>query len=267
MTSEDNIILDRNGGILNITINRPEQMNALDPASWGELADIFAEADEDASIGVIVLTGTGDKSFCAGGNLGELAKFDKDLARSMYRQSGRLFGNIRKARQPVIAAVNGYAIGGGNELALMCDLVIASKHAKFGQVGPKVGSSPIFGGTNLLSLMIGEKRAKEVVFLCRQYTADEACEMGWINKVVPHVELSSEVEKWCNEILDKSPSYIEISKVSSNVWWDMIQPGISHGEQLLMSMAGTPENLEGAQSFMEKRAPDFRKFRRSSSDD
>lgn len=258
------ILSEERGEVLWITINHPERMNSFDDATCTELAEAFEAADQMSEIGVIVLTGAGDKAFCAGGYLADLAEFDFDRARRLFRQSARMFGAIRKARQPVIAAVNGYAIGGGNELVVACDLAIASEQARLGQVGPKIGSSPVFGGTNLLAMMIGEKRAKEVCFMCRQYTAQEACDLGWVNKVVPHDELRAEVDRWCEELLNRSPAYLELSKVTSNVWWDMMQPAYNHAEQTLFRLAGGPEQIEGTRAFMEKRKPNFGQFRKRS---
>jgi 2-ketocyclohexanecarboxyl-CoA hydrolase len=259
------ILYQKQGNILRITINLAERMNSLGEIGWQELADAFEAADTDGEIGVVVLTGAGDRAFCAGGYLAELATFDAERSRRMYRTSSRAFHAIRKARQPVIAAVNGYAIGGGNEVVIACDLAIASDKARFGQVGAKVGSAPIFGATNLHALNIGEKRAKEVAFLCRQFSAAEAAELGWVNKVVPHAELHAEVDRWCEELLDKSPVYLELAKASSNVWWDMMQSAYTHGEQMLMRTAGSEQNLEGARAFLEKRKPDFRRFRKPQS--
>ena len=259
------LLYEKSDAKLTITINLAHRMNALGEVGWQELADAFEQADTDGEVGVIVLTGAGDRAFCAGGYLAELTEFDPERSRSMYRSSARAFHAIRKARQPVIAAVNGYAIGGGNELVIACDLAIASEKAKFGQVGAKVGSAPIFGATNLHALNIGEKRAKEVVFMCRQYSASEAVELGWINKAVPQESLHAEVEAWCEEILDKSPVYLELAKASSNTWWDMMQSAYTHGEQMLMRSAGSEQHLEGARAFMEKRKPDFRRFRKARS--
>jgi 1,4-dihydroxy-2-naphthoyl-CoA synthase len=168
---------------------------------------------------------------------------------------------MRKVPQPIIAAVNGYAIGGGNELVIASDLAIAAEHATFGQTGPRIGSAPIYGATNLLAMTIGEKRSREVVYLCRQYTAREAFELGWINRVVPGAELVSEVDRWCRELLEKAPSYLELSKISSNVWWDMMAPAFAHATQTLLRLAGGEEMTEGASAFMQKRKPDFSRFR------
>jgi enoyl-CoA hydratase/carnithine racemase len=259
----EELLYEKNGNVLTITINIPSRLNSLGEVGWQELADAFNAADGDGEIGVIVLTGAGDRAFCAGGYLAELADFDAERSRRMYRTSSRAFHAIRKARQPVIAAVNGYAIGGGNEIVIACDLAVASDTARYGQVGAKVGSVPIFGATNLHALNIGEKRAKEMTFLCRQFSAHEAAELGWVNKVVPHDDLLREVHVWCEELLDKSPVYLELAKASSNTWWDMMQSAYTHGEQLLMRTAGSEQNLEGARAFMEKRKPDFRRFRKS----
>jgi 2-ketocyclohexanecarboxyl-CoA hydrolase len=246
---------EADAGVARITIDYPERLNSLGNEDWTLIAEAFERADADCEVGVIVLTGAGDKAFCAGGYLADLAAFDSERSRRMYRNSARAFNAIRRARQPVIASVNGYAIGGGNELVIACDLAIASDRARLGQVGPKVGSVPVFGATNLQALNIGEKKAKELVFLCRQYTAQEACDMGWINRVVPHEDLAAEVNAWCQELLDRSP-------LSSNLWWDQMQSAYAHGEQFLMHAAGTEQNLEGARAFMEKRKPNYRQYRK-----
>lgn len=264
--TDGGIRYEAKSGIARITMDYPERLNSLADEDWLELAQAFDRADADPEVGVIVLTGAGDRSFCAGGYLADIADFSFERSRAVYRNSGRLFNSMRKARQPIIGRINGYAIGGGNEVLIHCDLAIASDRAKVGQVGPKVGSVPTWGATNLHALNIGEKKAKEMVFLCHQYTAQEAVEMGWINKVVPHDQLDAAVDEWCEEILDKSPLYLELAKVSANTWWDMMQPAISHGEQFLMHNAGTPQNLEGAKAFIEKRPTDYRRFRKSKAD-
>jgi dihydroxynaphthoic acid synthetase len=260
--SFEHILYEKSGGKVWISINHPERLNSFDDATCVELIEAFEAADADGSVGVIVLTGVGDRAFCSGGYLAGLADFEFERARRLFRTSSQLFQAIRRTRQPVIAAVNGYAIGGGNELVIACDLAIASENARFGQVGPKIGSSPVFGGTNLLAMNIGEKRAKEVCFMCRQYPASEALAMGWINAVVPHGELRAEVDRWCEDLLDRSPSYLELSKVTSNVWWDMLAPMFAHAEQTMFRLAGGPEQQEGTSAFMQKRKPDFRQFRK-----
>ncbi len=261
-SAKEQILVENKDGVAWITFNREDRFNAFDYETFGALRDAIETVGYDPTIGVIVLTGAGDKSFCAGGYLADLQDFSTLQARKLYNISQELYQMMRKVPQPIIAAVNGYAIGGGNELVICSDLAIASEHAKFGQTGPKIGSSPMYGGNNLLAMTIGEKRAREVCMLCRQYTAQEAYEMGWINKVVPHHELMAEVGRWAQEILDKLPSYIEITKICSNVWWDSLTPTMEHAKQAMLRLAGGPEMTEGATAFMEKRKPNSRQFRR-----
>jgi len=244
-----------------ITIDHPERHNAFDLATQTDLTAAFRACGSDSRIGAIVLTGAGDKAFCAGGYLKDLAEPDLDLLHQLFLGTIELVNAMRQARQPVIAAVNGYAMGGGNELVIAADFAIAAEHAILGQTGPRIGSAPVVGGTNMLSLMIGEKRAKEVSFLCRRYTAAQAHAMGWVNEVVPGDRLAARVGEWCDEILALSPRYLEIAKISSNYWWDLLQPGFSHGARLLAGAAGSPDMMEGARAFLEKRKPDFMQFR------
>lgn len=261
-TPDANILVDVEDHVAWITINHPERLNSFDLETQSDLADAFRTAGKTRAIGAIVLTGAGDRAFCAGGYLGDLAEPDPARLRELFRGTLELVNAIRRAPQPVIAAVNGYAMGGGNELVVACDFAIASEHAILGQTGPRIGSAPVFGGTNMLALSVGEKRAKEISFLCRRYTAAEARDMGWINEVVPHAELLPRVRQWCDEILALSPHYLEIAKTSSNYWWDLLQPGYTHGAGLLAASAGHEEMVEGASAFVEKRKPDFSRFRR-----
>lgn len=261
MTGYKHIIVEKTDAIGWITINHPERYNSFDHATIREMGDAFEAFGFDPTIGVVVLTGAG-KSFCAGGYLADLANFSVTKARHLFASAGRTLNLMRHIPQPVIAMVNGFAVGGGNELVICSDLAIASEEARFGQTGPRIGSSPVYGATNLLAMTIGEKKAREVCYMCRQYTAQEALDMGWINKVVPASELRAEVIRWCEELLDKSPAYIELSKVTSNVWWDMLAPAMAHAQQTLLRLAGGEEMTEGAGAFMEKRKPDFRKFRK-----
>lgn len=255
------ILVERESGVAWITLNRPDRYNAFDAPTIRALGDAIRNIGRDAAIGVIVITGAGEKAFSAGGDLGELAAFNLAKARELFDGAQDAFQAMRRVPQPVIAMVNGVAMGGGNELVICSDLAIASEHARFGQTGPKVGSSPIFGGTNLLAMTVGEKKAREVVYLCRQYSAQEALDLGWINKVVQHEELRAEVRRWCDELLDKSPAYLELSKISSNVWWDMLTPAMEAAKQSLFHLAGGEQMTEGASAFLEKRKPDFSRFR------
>ena len=247
------VIVDRQDEVLWLRLNRPERLNAYDRTTIDE---IVAALRTHVQARVVVITGEG-RAFCAGGYLANLADPDFWELRSMFTGSLELFDAIRSAPMPVIAAVNGPAFGGGNELVVACDLAIAAESARFGQTGVKVGSAPVLGGTNLLAMTVGEKKAKEVVFLCRSYTATEALDQGWINAVVPDGELLSEVERWCDEICAMSARYMEVAKASSNVWWHQLRDNMQSGLGMLMQAIGSPDMLEGAAAFMEKRKPQF----------
>ena len=262
-TFED-IIYEAKDGIAKITINRPEKYNALRTQSYGEISDAVLAADDDESIGVIVLTGMGDKAFSSGGDVNAQASRTVHLGRKHGRENMRLFDALRNSPKPTIAAVNGYSIGGGHCLHLWCDITIASDKAKFGQVGPRVGSFPTWGPPQMLARMVGEKKAREMLFMCRQYTADEALEMGLINAVVPHDELAAETEKWANELLDKSPLYLGLCKKAMNQATDMLYGSLTMGLEMGSLTYGMEENMEGINAFLEKRKPDFRKFRAKS---
>jgi enoyl-CoA hydratase/carnithine racemase len=228
-------------------------MNAYDAAMAQSLILAIQQA---ADAGVIVLTGSG-RAFCAGGYLANLSKPDPAALRSMFYGSLHLYEAIRNSPRPVIAAVNGVAAGGGNELVVACDLAIAAESATFGQTGVRVGSAPVLGGTNFLAMNIGEKRAKEVAFLCRRYPARQALELGWINAVVPDAELEEEVTRWAGELLRMSARYLEIAKISSNLWWNHCRDGYLSGLGMLVQAIGSADMIEGATAFMEKRQPRF----------
>ncbi len=247
------IEVERKGEVEWIRLNRPDRMNAYDAAMAEELIDAIQNA---ADSGVIVITGSG-RAFCAGGYLADLSDPDPIALRRMFYGSLQVYEAIRISPRPVIAAVNGAAAGGGNELVVACDLAIAAQSAKLGQTGVKIGSAPVLGGTNFLAMTVGEKRAKEIAFMCRRYTAAEALDLGWINAVVPDDELESEVTAWANELLKMSPKYLEIAKISSNVWWNQCRDNYLSGLGMLVQAIGSHDMLEGAQAFMEKRAPQF----------
>jgi 2-ketocyclohexanecarboxyl-CoA hydrolase len=248
-------------GIATVTIQRPEVMNAFRGRTCDELIDAFHRASWDAKAGVIVLTGAGEKAFCTGG--------DQKAHQGQYDGRGmiglpveELHSVIRDAPKPVIAKVRGYAIGGGNVLATLCDFTIAADTAVFGQVGPKVGSVDPGFGTTYLARVVGEKRAREMWYLCRRYTAAEALQMGLVNRVVPAAELDAEVRRWCDEILEKSPTAIAIAKRSFNADTDHIRGIAGQGMQALALYYTTAESQEGVAAFREKRKPDFRKHAR-----
>ena len=258
MSNYQDILYDETDGVATITFNRPEKLNAFRMITYGEVADAIHEAGWNKKIGVIVLTGAG-RAFGVGG--------DSSDKKSERRGRGMLgvpveevHAAIRDVPKPVIAKVRGYAIGGGNVLATLCDLTIAAESAQFGQVGPKVGSVDPGFGTAYLARIIGEKRARELWYLCRRYSAAEAKEMGLVNKVVPDDELDAEVRRWCDEILQCSPTAIALAKRSFNADSENIR-GIS-----LMALNAvklfydTEESKEGVRAFTERRAPDFHKY-------
>jgi len=260
MTYED-IIFEKKDGVARITINRPKVMNAFRGQTVEELIHAFNAAGWDKSLGVIVLAGAGDRAFCTGG--------DQSAHDGQYDGRGtvgmpieQLHSLIREVPLPVIARVQGYAIGGGNVLATLCDLTIASDKAIFGQVGPKVGSVDPGWGTAYLAQIIGDKKAREVWYLCRRYTAEQAREIGLCNTVVPHDQLDQEIDQWCAEIVEKSPTAIAIAKASFNAGTDAIRGIGSLGFQALSLYYQTDESREGVEAFLEKRKPDFRKHRR-----
>ena len=248
-------------GIATITINRPKQMNAFRGQTVDELVEAFHEAWRDRGVGAVILTGTGEKAFCVGGDQStrEAGGYRSKPSRSdLGLDIEDLHSVIRDIPKPVIAAVNGYAIGGGHVLHVICDLTIAADTARFGQVGPKVGSVDPGFGTMYLARVVGEKRAREFWYLCEQYTAEECRQMGLVNKVVPAAELMNEARAWATKIAAMSPTAITLAKASFNAPSEEIR-GI--GSVALRGLAlyyGTDEALEGKTAFLEKRKPEWK---------
>jgi naphthoate synthase len=250
-------------GIAKIAINRPKVRNAFRPLTVKEMIAALADARDDAGIGVIILTGQGDKAFCSGGDQrvrGEAGYVDDE---GVHRLNVLDFQRqIRTCPKPIIAMVAGYAIGGGHVLHLMCDLTIAAENAVFGQTGPKVGSFDGGYGASYMARIVGQKKAREIWFLCRQYNAKQALEMGLVNTVVPLEKLEEETIQWCKEILANSSTAIRFLKAALNADCD--------GQAGLQELAGastmlfymTEEGQEGRNAFLEKRKPDFGKFTR-----
>jgi len=254
----EDILYDAADGVARITINRPQVLNAFRGQTCEELIHAFNRAGWDNDIGVIVLAGAGDRAFCTGG--------DQSAHSGQYDGRGmvglpieELQSLIRDVPKPVIARVQGYAIGGGNVLATLCDFTIASEKAVFGQVGPKVGSVDPGFGTAYLARVVGEKKAREIWYLCRRYSAAEALAMGLVNTVVPHDQLDAEVAKWCAEIMERSPTAIAIAKRSFNADSENIRGIGGMGMQALRMYYESEESKEGVRAFNEKRKPDFRK--------
>lgn len=259
----EDIIYETYNGIAKITINRPEVHNAFRPKTVNELIDAFTRARDDSNIGVIILTGAGGKAFCSGGDQkvrGHGGYVGEDeIPRLNVLDLQRL---IRVIPKPVIAMVAGYAIGGGHVLHIVCDLTIAADNAIFGQTGPKVGSFDGGYGAGYLARIVGHKKSREIWYLCRQYNAQEALEMGLVNKVVPLEQLEEETVKWAQEILEKSPTAIRFLKAAFNADSDGLA-GIQQlaGDATLLFYT-TEEAKEGMRAFKEKRKPDFGQFPR-----
>lgn len=256
-------------GVAKITINRPERRNAFTPLTVAEMCDAFTVAREDPSVGVIVLTGANHgqgpekEAFCSGGDQGVRGTGgyvgEDSIPRLNVLDLQRL---IRVVPKPVVAMVNGYAIGGGHVLHVVCDLSIAAETAKFGQTGPRVGSFDAGYGAGYLARIVGHKKAREIWFLCRQYTAAEALQMGLVNAVVPFEQLEEETLRWCREMLALSPTALRFLKAAFNADTDGLA-GIQQlaGDATLLYYT-TEEAQEGRDAFKEKRAPDFSKFPR-----
>nr|KJB31006.1 hypothetical protein B456_005G181500 [Gossypium raimondii] len=246
-----------------ITINRPERRNAFRPQTIKELIRAFNDARDDSSIGVIILTGKGTKAFCSGGDQA-LRKAD---GYADFENFGRLNVldlqvQIRRLPKPVIAMVAGYAVGGGHVLHMVCDLTIAADNAIFGQTGPKVGSFDAGYGSSIMSRLVGPKKAREMWFLARFYTASEAEKMGLVNAVVPLEKLEQETIKWCREILRNSPTAIRVLKAALNAVDDGHAGLQEVGGNATLIFYGTEEGNEGKTAYVERRRPNFSKFSR-----
>jgi naphthoate synthase len=255
-------------GIAKITIARPEVRNAFRPRTVVEISKALEDAREDTAIGVIVLTGEGPDAFCSGGD--QRVRGDSGYVSEDQTGPGAvgrfhvtdLHVQIRRLPKPVVAMVAGYAIGGGHVLHLVCDLTIAAENARFGQVGPRVGSFDGGFGAGLLANLVGPKKAKEIWFLCRQYSAQEALEMGLVNTVVPLERLEAETVSWCREMLALSPFALRMLKASFNAAEDGLAgiQQLAHDANLLFY--GSEEAQEGRDAYREKRPPDFSRFPR-----
>jgi len=251
------ILYEEKDHVATITVNRPESMNAFQMGTYEEVTDAIQRAGWNPDIAVIVLTGAGTRAFGVGG----------DSKNKKWERAGRgtigvpvemLHAAMRDVPKPLIAKVRGYAIGGGNVLCTLCDLTIAGESAVFGQIGPKMGSVDPGYGTALLARCVGEKKAREMWYLCRRYTAREALAMGLVNAVVPDDELDAEVAKWCAELVDRSPTAIAIAKRSFNADTDHMRGISSLGFQALALYYKTDECKEANASFREKRKPNYR---------
>ena len=260
-------------GIAKVTINRPEVRNAFRPETVIELSDAFTRAREDEEVGVVILTGEGPDAFCSGGDQRVRGERGGYVTGADPASAGRqpavgrfhvtdLHIQIRRMPKPVVAMVAGYAVGGGNVLQVVCDLTIAADNARFGQTGPKVGSFDGGFGATVLSRLVGPKKAKEIWFLCRQYDAGQALEMGLINTVVPLDDLEAETVRWCQEMVALSPFALRMLKASFNADEDGLAgiQQLAHDANLLFYMS--EEAQEGRDAYLERRPADFSKFPR-----
>ena len=257
------ITYEKSGGMAKITINRPEVHNAFRPLTVTEMAQALYDARDDAKIGVVILTGTGGRAFCSGGDQKVRGEAGYKDAKGVNRLNVLdLQRQIRTCPKPVIAMIAGYAIGGGHVLHLLCDISIAAENAVFGQTGPRVGSFDGGYGASYMARIVGQKKAREIWFLCRKYNAAQALAMGLVNVVVPLERLEEETVSWCREILANSPMAIRCLKAALNADCD--------GQAGLQELAGnatmlfymSPEGQEGRDAFIQKRKPDFSKFPR-----
>lgn len=259
----EDILYEQAEGIAKITINRPEVRNAFRPRTVRELIDAFHRAHMDPAIGVIILTGAGELAFCSGGDQRVRGEGGyKDEAGTEHLNVLELQRQIRTLPKPVVAMVAGYAIGGGHVLHLVCDLTIAAENARFGQTGPRVGSFDAGFGAGLMARTVGLKKAKEIWFLCRQYDAQEALDMGLVNTVVPLAELEATTVEWCRQMNRLSPTALRVLKSAFNADTD----GLAGIQELAGNATAlfytTEEGQEGRNAFLERRAPDFSRFPR-----
>ena len=253
------IVYEKRPGVARVTINRPEAYNAFTTFTQDELIKAFEDATNDDTVGVVVFTGAGDRAFCTGGDAKEAKA---GYRKGMLEKDLRVKTLIREMPKPVIAAVNGYAIGGGHVYQQICDLSIASENAIFGQVGPKVGSFDPGVGVVDLVMVVGEKKAREIWYLCRRYTAREALEMGLVNKVVPADKLEHEVDKWCDEILEKSPGAIAGIKACFNAATTYMRGIEAVSAQYLWKYYASEEAEHWKNAFWQKKKPYWQRFRR-----
>jgi naphthoate synthase/2-ketocyclohexanecarboxyl-CoA hydrolase len=260
-SSFEDILYEVGDGRATITINRPDRLNAFRSQTIAELAEAFEAAADDEAVGVIVFTGAGERAFCVGGDVREPTRTAAEK-RALHHLHDRLGLAIRNNGKPIILRVRGYCIGGGNELNVLCDLTISGTSGRFGQAGPKIGSAPLWWGCQLLPAVVGEKKAREILYLTRQYTAEEALAMGLVNAVVPDEELDAEVDRWCTEILRRSPQGLRLAKIALNAQTDALYSSVNHGMELMaLNHVYGPEPREGIESFQEKRPADWRRFR------
>ena len=266
---ESSVIHKTDQNICHLTLNRPEAMNALNLRMIRDLISALKQAESDPEARVVILKGAG-KAWCVGGDLDEgleLVRGASEDRRAYLLEFKTMIDTVRGISKPVIAAVQGVCVGGGNELNIACDLTIASEKARFGQAGPRVGSMPVFGVPQTMPLLVGEKRSREITYLCRLYTARQARDMGWINEVVPPGELDGEAEKWAREILDKSPTAITLAKKMHNIYYDLLSSSVEMGVEILTLFGGTAEAGRGCRPSNRNNFPNKRRWEKTRQDE
>ena len=261
MTDFEDIIYEKRDGVAKITFNRPEVYNALRLKMIEELNAAFEDADGDKSLVAVVVTGKGE-AFCAGGDLSIFKDFSPENGREMTDKCLKLANVMRGMGKPIIAAVNGFCMGWGLEFVVFCDLAIASENAQFEQTELRVGSCPMFGATQMFPLIMGDKRAREAIFLSKRYDAVEAERVGLINKVVPKDKLEEEVHAWCKRLSGMSPQSLRTAKIALGVIPDLLHSALRHSILLAPMLWATPEAKEAMTAFVEKRKADFSPFRK-----
>lgn len=255
------LLYEKKDGVAYLTINREEKRNALRPNTIKEMITVFEDAEKDQGVGVVVLKAAGEKFFCAGGDIDDMRELTPQAGRLMFRQNVMLSSTMRNMGKPIIAAIKGYCLGVGNQLNLFSDLSIAADNAKFGQPGLKVSTAPVWGAVQLLPKAIGDKKAREMIFMSRHYSAQSALEMGLVNEVVPLDQVEQKVDEYCQDLLQASPTALRIAKLALNFNGDMEYPSfVNYGEMMAM-MYGTEELEEGMKAFKEKRKPEFDSYR------
>jgi dihydroxynaphthoic acid synthetase len=261
MPAFEDIVYAVADGQATITINRPDSLNAFRGQTILELCEAFERAGDDEAVGVIVFTGAGDRAFCVGGDVMEPTRTMQEKRRG-HMLGPRLARAMRGNGTPIICRVRGWCIGGGNELNMLSDLTITDTTGRFGQAGPRIGSAPLWWGCQLMPLVVGEKKAREILFLTRHYDAQEARDMGLVNAVVEPEALDAAVEAWCDDILRRSPQGLRLAKTGMNPRTDALYGSVNAGMELMaLNHVYGPEPREGIRSFQDRRAPDWRRFR------
>jgi enoyl-CoA hydratase/carnithine racemase len=257
IANDEDLLVEVADGVARITLNRPEVLNALSAAHFRQLTAAILDVGWRRGVGVVVLTGAG-RAFSAGGDLRTLSK---DVLVHTTKYAVQTLLAIRQCPRPVLAVINGDAVAGGNELVIACDLAIASSSARLGHAGTRLGWAPILGATNVFTTQIGEKRAKEIVFLSKIVPAATALEWGWINEVVDPDELQAAEKRWCDELLARSPEGLQLAKAGANYWWDLAYASMAPSMSML-NMGVTPEAAEeGIRAFQERRPADWSPWR------